>query len=89
MHNRTREPYWFETAQVGSQDSPSDRLVDVGDRDSVLDFTNRYLESYSLPKNIDEVHNVTAAISRYKGPRIVRWATLESFVAGLVSVQRD
>ena len=64
-------------------DQPPERVVDVGDRDSVLDFTNHYLETYARERNIDEVHHITAAISRYKGPRIVRWATLESFVAGL------
>jgi hypothetical protein len=83
MHSLPHERYWYET-----ETSPPEPLVDVADRDSVLDFTNRYLESCSLPKNIDEVHNVTAAISRYKGPRVVRSATLESFVARWVPARR-
>ena len=83
MHNPPQAMYGYETNQTDGQPSRPEQVVDLGNRDSVLDFTNHYLESSSRPKNIDEVHNITAAISRYKGPRIVRWATLESFLAGL------
>jgi len=77
MHNPGHEHYWYEMDPSAAEEP----LVDVGNRDSVLDFINRYLESSSRPKSIDEVHDVAAAISRYKGPRLVRSATLESFLA--------
>ncbi len=82
MNNISEAFCWYETDAGDGQES--EQLVDVGNRDSVLDFTQRFLESHALPRNIDEVHNVTATIARYKGPRLVRSATLESFVAGLV-----
>jgi len=81
MYNAASELYGNEAG--GTADQPPERVVDLADRDSVLDFTNHYLETYSRQKNIDEVQHITAVISRYKGPRIVRWATLESFVTGL------
>ena len=55
----------------------------------VLHFTYRYLEAHSLPPSDDEVPNVTATIARYKGPRVVRWAALESFLAGPFAIQPD
>jgi hypothetical protein len=79
---------WYETDQAGRRSSSSDDLVDVEDGDLVLQFTYRYLEARSLPPSDDEVRNVTATIARYKGPRVVRWATLESFLAGLLTVGR-
>jgi hypothetical protein len=78
----------YETGQGGGRPSPPEQLVDVEDGDVVLDFTYRYLEAHSLPPTDSEVHNVTATIARYKGPRVVRWATLESFLAGLLTVRR-
>jgi len=72
---------------VGRPSNPSEQLVDVEDGDAVLDFTYRYLEAHSLPPTDSEVHNVTATIARYKGPRIVRRVTLESFLAGLLTVE--
>jgi hypothetical protein len=47
----------------------------------VLQFTYCYLQARCLPPSDAEVHKVTAAIARYKGPRFVLWATLESFLA--------
>ena len=61
----------------------------MDDGDVVLHFTYRYLEEHSRPPSDDEVHNVTAAIARYKGPRVVRWAALESFFAGPITIQCD
>ena len=66
----------------------TEQLVDVEDGDAVLDFAYRYLETHSLPPSDSEVYNVIATIARYKGPRIVRRGTLESFLAGLLTAQR-
>ena len=87
MQNLLAKPCRYEMDQGGSRPSPSEQLVDVEDGDVVLDFTYRYLEAHSLPPSDSEVHNVTATIARYKGPRVVRWATLESFLAGLLTAQ--
>jgi hypothetical protein len=87
LQNLLDQLYWRETDQTGSRLSPPQHLVDVEDSDVVLDFTYRYLEAHSLPPTDDEVHNVTATIARYKGPRVVPSATLESFLAGLLTVQ--
>jgi hypothetical protein len=83
MHNNAPDFFAFEMDETGGQPSPGEQVVDVGNRDSVLDFTKYYLEAFSREKSVDEVHHVTAAISRYKGPRLVRFATLESFLEGL------
>jgi len=80
--------YGNETDQARSLSCPQAELVDVEDGEVVLEFTYRYLEAHSLPPSDGEVHNVTATIARYKGPRVVGWATLESFLAGLLPVQR-
>ena len=72
---------------VGIRQSATNELVDVADGDIVLHFTYRYLEAHSLPPGDDEVHSVTAAIAQYKGPQVVSWATLESFLAGVLTVQ--
>ena len=61
-------------------------MVDIDDGHAVLDFTYRYLEAQTLPPSDDEVHNVTAAIARYNGPRVVRWADLESSLTGLLAI---
>ena len=89
MRNLLDELSWFESDPVGSRPSPSGELIDVEDGDVVLHFTYRYLEAHSLPPSDDEVHNVTATIARYKGPRVVQWAALESFLAGPFTMQRD
>ena len=44
-------------------------LVDVADGGTVLRFTYCYLAAHSLPPSDAEVHKVTAAIARYKGPQ--------------------
>ena len=77
--------YWYETDQMSGRPPTPERLVDVEDADLVLDFTYQYLEAHALPPNDDEVHNVIATIARYKGPPIVRRATLESFLAGILT----
>lgn len=79
---------WNETDQ-GSNWPPSPRgqLVDMENGHAVLDFTYRYLEAHSRPPSDDEVRNVTAAIARYKGHRVVSWATLESFLVGLITAK--
>ena len=87
MHNVLDELYPNETDRAGSLFCSQEELVDVEDGEVVLEFTYRYLEAHCLPPSDDEVHNVTATIARYKGPRIVRCATLESFLAGLLPVQ--
>jgi hypothetical protein len=87
MPNLLDKLYWYEADQAGSRLSPPEQLVDVGDSDAVLDFAYRYLEDHSLPPSDDEVHNVTAMIARYKGPRVVRSATLEAFLVGLLAVR--
>jgi hypothetical protein len=89
MGNLLDKLCWLEKDQAGSRPSPSEQLVDVADGDVVLHFTYRYLEARSLPPSDDEVHNVTATIARYKGPRVVQWAALESFLAGPLTIQRD
>jgi len=72
-----------EAGPAGTRQSSTNELVDVADGDIVLHFTYRYLETRSLPPSDDEVRGVTAAIARYKGPQVVSWASLESFLAGL------
>ena len=89
MRNLLDELSWFEKDHAGSRPSPSEELVDADDGDVVLHFTYRYLEAHSLPPSDDEVRNVTATIARYKGPRVVRWAALESFLAGPLTIQCD
>ncbi len=79
---------WPESGQAGRLSTPAEELVDVEDAEAVLDFTYRYLEAHSLPPSDDEVRNVTTTIARYKGPRVVRSATLELLLAGLLTVQR-
>jgi hypothetical protein len=66
----------------------SAQLIDMQNGHSVLAFTYRYLEAHSRPPSDDEVHNVTATIARYNGPRVVPWATLKSFLAGLFTAER-
>ena len=82
MRNHAENFMALEADKTDADPSAPERTVDVCNRDSVLDFTNYYLQASSRPRTIEEVHNLTAAISRYKGPRIVRFATLESFLAG-------
>jgi hypothetical protein len=88
MRSISTEIYWYETEQGVSEPSSSEQLVDVGNGDAVLAFTHRYLQAHSRPVSDDEVHNVTATIGRYKGPQVVRCETLESFLAGLLRVER-
>lgn len=88
MPNIVDKPCRYETDQGGSRPSSPEQLVDVEDGDVVLDFTYRYLKAHSLPPSDSEVHNVTATIARYKGPRIVRSATLETFLAELLAMER-
>jgi len=89
MRNLLDELFRFEQDHAGSRPSPSVEEVDVEDGDVVLHFTYRYLEEHSLPPSDEEVHKVTATIARYKGPRVVQWAALESFLTGPLTMQRD
>jgi hypothetical protein len=79
---------WYETDQASGRPSPPEQLVDMGDGHAVLDFTYRYLEAHTRPPSDDEVHNVTAAIARYTGPQVVRWAELELILTGLLPMER-
>jgi hypothetical protein len=80
---------WHEIDHARSRPlSPPEQLVDMENGHAVLDFTYRYLEAHSRPPSDDEVHNVTATIARYNGPRVVPWTTLESFLAELFDMQR-
>ena len=88
MRHLLDELHWYEADQAASQLHPAEELINVEDGDAVLHFTYRFLEAHLLPPSDDEVYNVTTAIARYRGPRVLRWATLESFLAGLVTVQR-
>ena len=83
MHNHPQALAGDEPDRTDREPARAGRVVDVANRDSVLDFTAHYLESLSRERTIDAVHDVTAAIARYKGPRLVRWASLEAFLAGL------
>jgi hypothetical protein len=75
---------WHEADQASSwPSSASEQLVDMENGHAVLDFTYRYLEANSRPPSDVEVHNVTATIARYKGPRVVPCATLELFLGEL------
>jgi hypothetical protein len=38
------------------------------------------LEGHSVAPDDNQVHAVTAAIARYKGPRLVPWSILESLL---------
>jgi hypothetical protein len=58
------------------------------DGHAVLDFTYCYLEAHTRPPSDVEVHNVTGAFARYKGPHVVRWADLESILTGLLAMER-
>jgi hypothetical protein len=78
---------WSETDPASSRASPPEQLVDMENGHAVLDFTYRYLEAHLRPPSDDEVHNVTATIARYKGPRVVPRATLESFLGELFNVE--
>jgi hypothetical protein len=79
---------WYETDQASGRPSPQEQLVDMEDGHAVLDFTYRYLEAHTRPPSDDEVHNVTGAFARYKGPHVVRWADLESILTGLLAMER-
>ena len=79
---------WRETDRASGRPSPPEQLVDMEDGHAVLDFTYRYLEAHSRPPSDDEVRKVTATIARYKGPQVVRWADLESILAGLFAMER-
>jgi hypothetical protein len=87
MPNLLDKLSWYEPDGATSQPSAPEELVDVGNAHAVLDFTYRYLEARLVPPSDDEVHNVTATIARYKGPPVVRWGTLELFLAGLLAVE--
>ena len=88
MANLLDKIHWYEMDQAGSTLSSPRQLIDLEDGDVVLEFTYRYLEAHTLPPSDHQVHNVTAAIARYKGPRVVQQTTLESFLAGPLTVQR-
>ena len=88
MPNLLDRLYWYETDQASSRPPPAEQLVDLEDGDSVLDFTYRFLEAHSRPASDDEVHNVTATIARCKEHRVVRSEILESFLVGLLTVER-
>ncbi len=72
---------WHETKQASCRPSPPEQLVDMEDGHAVLDFTYYYLKTHSRPPSDGEVRNVTAAIARYRGPRVVPRAILELFLA--------
>ena len=89
MPNLLDKLYWYETDQAkGRPSSAPEQLVDMENGHAVLDFTYGYLQAHSRPPSDDEVHHVTATIARYRGPRVVPRATLESFLAGLFSMER-
>ena len=89
MPNLRDKPFWYETDQASSRpSSPAEYLVDTENSHAVLEFTYRYLAAHSRPPSDDEVRNVTTTSARYKGPRVVRSATLELLLAGLLTVQR-
>ena len=88
MPNPLGKLYWHGANLVKSGPSPSEHLVDMENGYAVLEFTYRYLEAHSRPPSDDEVHNVTATIAQYKGPRVVPWAALELFLAGLLTTER-
>jgi hypothetical protein len=88
MPNLLHNLYWYEANQANSWPSPAEKLVDLENGYAVLEFTYHYLEAHSRPPSDDEVHNVTATIARYNGPRVVPWATLKSFLAGLFTAER-
>jgi hypothetical protein len=73
---------WYEMDKASSRPHSPEQPVDIGNGDAVLDFTYRYLEAHSRPPSDDEVRNVTWTIAQYKGPPVVPWATLESFLVG-------
>jgi hypothetical protein len=79
---------WNETDQASGRPSQPEQLVDMEDGHAVLDFTYRYLEAHTRPPSDAEVHNVTAAIARYKGPQVLKWAELESILTGLLPMER-
>ena len=88
MPNPLDKLTWHETGQASSRPSPPDQVVDMENGHAVLDFTYRYLEAHSRPPSDDDVRKVTGTIARYKGPRVVPWATLESFLAQLLPMDR-
>jgi len=65
-----------------AHDAGDHSLVDLQSGDAVLQFAYDYLKARLRAPTDDEVHNVMASVARYKGPSLVRRATLESFVAG-------
>jgi hypothetical protein len=84
MHKIPCEVCWYEIGDADRSSPSPEELIDVANAEAVLDFTNRYLLARSRPASDDEIHHVTASIGRYKGPQLVGWATLESFLAGIL-----
>ena len=69
MPNLLDKLYWCKANQANSLPSPPEKPVDLESGYAVLEFTYLCLEVDSRPPSDDEVHNVTATIARYKGPR--------------------
>jgi len=71
-----------DSLETGHTDSdPANPLIDIGDSNAVRKFAREYLSALQRPFEPDAIHDVTAAISRYKGPSLIRRETLESFLA--------
>lgn len=61
-----------------------DLWINVQNRDEVQAFVYSYLGAHSRPWSEDDVHNITMAVARYKGPAVIRDTTLHSFLAALL-----
>ena len=71
----------LETERTDTDPARVNPLVDLGDSSAVHKFAREYLSALQRPLGADELHDVTSAISRYKGPSLIRRKTLESFLA--------
>ena len=71
----------LETERADTDPTGANPIIDLGDGSAVRKFAREYLSALQRPLGADELHDVTAAISRYKGPSLIRRKTLESFLA--------
>jgi hypothetical protein len=71
----------LETGHADTDPARPNPIIDLGDSSAVRKFAREYLSALQRPLEPDAIHDVTAAISRYKGPSLIRRETLESFLA--------
>ena len=81
MHDFAFDNDLQDVGHTDADPASANPIIDLGDSNAVRRFVRDYLGARQQPVGADEVHDVTAAISRYKGPPLIRRETLESFLA--------